>query len=170
MINVGHHRDIVVSFAQALFVHADVVDGIKRPSIQPSLHCSFDQAMNAIPTQPEEFSGTRDVGCRLQNTNGESFKHHRESRVLAGPRNRDGFDSAGKAIASRNRCSDLSRELHRVEMPPGSLGCGVASRARRRAFGTAELATGMLQVNDDLVGGEIEVNVDNFPIVAEPKK
>ncbi|MEO9593996.1 hypothetical protein [Rhodopirellula bahusiensis] len=55
-------------------------------------------------------------------------------------------------------------------MPPGSLWSGIASRASFGAFGTAENAAGMFQVDDDSVRVEIEVNIDDFPIVVEPKK
>ena len=41
---------------------------------------------------------------------------------------------------------------------------------RARALRAAELATGVLQVDDDSAGVEIEVNVNDIPFVAEPKK
>src|SRR5690606_20302741 len=88
----------------------------------------------------------------------------------ASPRNHDRFDSAASTLATGNSSSDFSRELHRIEVTPSSLGSRVSPRAKLRTLGAAEFATDVFQLDDDATSGQIEVHVDDLPVIAEPEK
>ena len=65
---------------------------------------------------------------------------------------------------------NFGRELHRVEMAPCSRRSRVGSWALGFTFRAAESATSVGKFNGDLDSGEIEIDIDDFPVVAESKK
>ena len=73
-------------------------------------------------------------------------------------------------LAARNGGSNLGRKLHRVEVSPSSFWRRIRSRTRLGTLGAAKLAASVLQVNDDSIGGQVEFDVNNFPVVAKSKK
>ncbi len=74
------------------------------------------------------------------------------------------------AATSRNRRSDLSFELHRVEVTPTPLRGRIGSRTGLIALRTGERPTGVGELDDDLVLIHVEVDVFDVPGVIQPEQ
>lgn len=170
LVNVGQNRDVIMTLAEALFIHADMLDIFGFSTLKSSLYTGSHDGMGRVPGQTKQACRSTDIGCRLKNADRERLEHQRKARVLSRPRNRDRFDPAAGTSATWYGDLDFSRELHRIEVPPSSLGSGVGAWTGLGTRGAAELAAGVLKVDDDSTGREIQIHVNDFPIVAEPKK
>ena len=170
LVNIGQYRDVIMPLAEALFVHADMLNIFGFSTLKPSLDGGRHDGMGCVPGQPKQASGSADVGCRLKHANRERLEHQREAGMLTRPGNGDRLDPAAGTLAAWYGGSDSSRELHRIEVSPRSLGSGVSASAGLGTLGTAELPTGVFKIDDDSAGREVEIHVNDLPIVAEPKK
>lgn len=170
LVNVGQNRDIIMPLAEALFVDADMLNIIGLPALKTSLDSGSHDGMDCVPGEPQQASGSADIRCRLKHADRERLEHQCKAGVLPGPRNCNRFDSAAGTLAAGNGGSDFSGELHRIEVSPCSLGSSVGASARLRTLGAAEFATDVFQLDDDAISRQIEVHVDDLPVIAEPEK
>jgi hypothetical protein len=162
--------DPVNCFSEAFLVDTNMLDIFGFSTLKPALNTGSHDGMGRVPEQPEQACGSTDVGCRLKNKDRERLEHQRKAGMLSRPSNGDRFDPAADRLAAGNGRSNFRREPHRIEVSPRAFGRGVGARAGLAALGTAELATSVFKINDDSIGREVEIHVNDFPIVAEPKK
>src|SRR6056297_1481449 len=169
-IDVGHHGDVIVSATEALLVDANVGHRFGIASLQAPLDGGLQDPMSGVPGESEQLSRSLDVGCRLENSDREGFEHQGKPRVLAGPRNTDRLDPTLFAAAAGHGGPDLRRELHRVEMPPGSLRGRVGSGTRLSALRATQLRPGERKVDDHLSPGQIEVHLVDVPRIVQTEQ
>jgi hypothetical protein len=55
-------------------------------------------------------------------------------------------------------------------MSPGAFGSCVGTRTRLGTLGAAKLTASMLQIHGDSVGGKVEIDFHNVPVIAEAEK
>jgi hypothetical protein len=113
----------------AFFVYAYMLNIIGLPALKSSLDNGSHDGMGCVPRPSKQASSSTDIGCRLKDADCKRLEHQRKAGVLPRPGSRDRFDSAAGTLAAGYGGSDFSRELHRIEVSPRSLGSGVRAIA-----------------------------------------
>lgn len=79
------------------------------------------------------------------------------------PRNGNRFDAALAALTAWHSGTNLGLELHRIKVSPSSLRCSVVPGTPLVALGATDGITDEGKTNDNLVAGQIKIDVFNRP-------
>ena len=147
-----------MSLAEVLLIDANVRDLVQIALRKATFDGNVHDALDGIPTEPQQLACFFDAGRSLQQTNGERLEQQREASVWGGPGNVDVEHAAVRAVGSRNAGDDHRLELHGVQMPPLPLGGMILQRSGASTLGALTVAFGVvLQVDFDALGIEIEL-------------
>jgi len=169
-VNVGEDGYGVVPFPKALFVDADVRNGIRFTSLETPLHGPVHDRLSRVPGESEEGGGSFDRAARLQDFDSEGFKEESKTAVRPGPRRHDRLEPVARAAAARQPGDQLSRKLHRVEVPPAAFFRVIRKAARLATFRAGNARTNVRQADFDSPLIEPKVNSIDSPGVVEAQK
>ncbi len=115
--------------------------------------------VHTVPVEAEQPRCMLYVSTGLNHLNCKSLKQQREPRMLARPRDLDGFDATRLPLGAGRPGSESCLELHGIEVPPGALASMIRNRALRTTLRALHSASPMLQRNLHPF----------FPITARPR-
>lgn len=127
-VDVGQHRDVVVTPAEVLLVDPHVRDVVEVTPRQAAFDRLGHDRLRRVPVEPQESAGLLDAGRRLQDVDRKRLEQQREAAVRLGPGNGGVQHPALRTVRAGHAGDEDRLELHRVQMPPLPFGSMILER------------------------------------------
>ncbi len=117
---IRHQRDIALAPEKTFLVQADVAQPLRRAHGQPARHRPVNQALDAVPVQPQQLRRLRERPTGEHHRHRPFLKMQRETRAGLRPRHRDTFHAMFRASTPRHFAAQPQLMAHRHRLCPQS--------------------------------------------------